>query len=184
MLPGGKLPASLLGVPLQPWDDAPKHAAGWEELAQQNQIEEPNFKSQEGLAAAAGVLVKEADGRIWLVAPTNQFGGYELTFPKGRQDGKSLQATALCEAYEESGLHVRLLRHLVDVRRSQTFTRYYLGERLGGSPADMGWESQCVILVPVPKLGALNLKAPDRAVVQALNTCCRMPKKKPGARPG
>ena len=73
--------------------------------------------------------------------------------------------------YEESGLRVRLLRHLVDVRRSQTYTRYYLAERVGGSPADMGWESQCVMLVPLSKLNGLRLKAPDLAVIQALGTC-------------
>lgn len=83
------------------------------------------------------MVTKETDGRVWLVGPTNQFGGYELTFPKGRPDGNSLQTTALCEAYEESGLRARPLQHLVDVRRSQTYTRYYLAERIGGSPADM-----------------------------------------------
>lgn len=112
--------------------------------------------------------MKETDGRIWLVCPTNQFGGYKVTFPKGRREGKSLQATALCEAYEETGLRVRLLRHLVDVRRAQTYTRYYLAERIGGSPADMGWESQSVILVPPSTLNTLSLKEPDLAVIRAL----------------
>lgn len=102
------------------------------------------------------------------MAPTNQFGGYELTFPKGRLDGKSLQATALCEAHEESGLRVRLLRHLIDVRRSRTYTRYYLAERTGGSPADMGWESQCVMLVPASLMGSLNLSPPDLDIVRAI----------------
>jgi hypothetical protein len=40
---------------------------------------------------------------------------------------------ALCEAYEESGLQVRLVRHLVDVRRTQTYTHYYRTERVGES---------------------------------------------------
>jgi ADP-ribose pyrophosphatase YjhB (NUDIX family) len=171
LLPGGKLPASLHRVPFLPWVDAPTDSAGWEALADENKIAEPAFKVPRGLAPAAGVVVKESDGRIWFVCPTNQFGGYELTFPKGRLDGKRPQATALCEAYEESGLQVRLLRHLVDVKRSQTYTRYYLAERIGGSPADMGWESQCVMLVPLSKLNGLRLKAPDLAVIQALGTC-------------
>lgn len=170
VLPGGRLPASLHRVPFRSWVDAPKTSAGWEALAGESEIPEPAFKVPKGLAPAAGVIVKETDGRIWLVAPTNQFGGYELSFPKGRLDGKSLQATALCEAYEESGLRVRLLHHLLDVRRSQTYSRYYLAERIGGSPADMGWESQCVMLVPLSKLNGLRLKAPDLAVIQALDT--------------
>jgi len=171
VLPGGKLPASLHRVRLQHWANAPAATEDWEALADENKIAEPAFRVPRGLAPAAGVVVKESDGRIWMICPTNRFGGYELTFPKGRLDGKTPQATALCETYEESGLRVRLLRHLVDVRRSQTFTRYYLAERIGGSPADMGWESQCVMLVPLSKLKGLRLKAPDLAVIQALGTC-------------
>lgn len=36
----------------------------------------------------------------WTVCPASQFGRYELTFPKGRLDGKSLQAAWLAEGYE------------------------------------------------------------------------------------
>ncbi len=121
-----------------------------------------------GLLPAAGVVILEPDGRVWVVCPTNQFGGHAVTIPKGRPDGKSLQATALCEAYEESGLRVRLIRHLVDVRRTQTFTRYYLAKRMGGSPADMGWESQGVMLVPRELLDSLDLAPADQQVVLAL----------------
>lgn len=100
-----------------------------------------------------------------MVCPTNQYGGYEVTFPKGRTEGKSLQAAALTEAFEESGLRVRLRRHLIDVRRTQTYTRYYLAERVSGTPAAMGWESQCVMLVPHAQLAALPLAEPDTPFV-------------------
>jgi 8-oxo-dGTP pyrophosphatase MutT (NUDIX family) len=142
--------------------------SGWEALAGEGKVLEPVFKVPKGLQPAAGVVIREPDGRIWVVCPTNQFGGHEVTFPKGRLDGKSLQATALCEAFEESGLRVRLIRHLVDVRRTQTYTRYYLAERAGGSPADMGWESQCVMLVPGDLLASLDLAPTDRQVIKAL----------------
>lgn len=47
---------------------------------------------------AAGVVIEETDGRFWLVAPTNQAGGYAVTFPKGRPvPGATLQQTARCE---------------------------------------------------------------------------------------
>jgi len=121
VLPGGNLPTSLHRVPFQPWIDAIKHSAGWETLTNENLIEEPVFRTPTGLAPAAGVIVTEADGRVRPVGPTNPFRGYRLPFPKSPTGRKSLQATALCEAYEESGLRVRLLRYLVDVRRSQTF---------------------------------------------------------------
>jgi 8-oxo-dGTP pyrophosphatase MutT (NUDIX family) len=166
--PGGKLPASLHRVRFESWADAPATAAGWEGLAGAALVEEPVFKPPKGLQAAAGVVIREPDGRIWVVCPTNQYGDHEVTFPKGRLEGKSLQATALCEAYEESGLRVRLIRHLVDIRRTQTYTRYYLAERVGGSPADMGWESQCVVLVPEGDLRSLDLAPADKQLVRAL----------------
>ena len=56
------------------------------------------------------------------------------------------------------------------MRRTQTFTRYYLAKRMGGSPADMGWESQGVMLVPRELLDSLYLAPADRQVVLALAT--------------
>ena len=168
VVPNGALPGAINGVALQPWKDPPTSPEGWEAQARKAEVAEPEFKVPDDLEPAAGAVIVEPDGRVWMVCPTNQFGGYEVTFPKGRLDGKSLQAAALVEAYEEAGLKVRLVRHLVDVPRSQTYTRYYLAERIGGSPADMGWEAQCVMLVPAANFMSLNLSAPDRAVVAAM----------------
>lgn len=162
------MPIALNGVAFQPWKNAPGSPEGWEAQVQWG-IPEPAFKPPQGLEAAAGVVVQEPDGRTWFVCPTNQFGGYEVTFPKGRQEeGVSLQATAMIEAFEESGLHVRLICHLVDVPRTQTYTRYYLAERVGGTPSAMGWESQSVMLVPQAQLTSLKLEGPDRLVISAL----------------
>ena len=80
----------------------------------------------------------------------------------------SLQATALVEALEESGLKVRLVQHLVDVKRSQSYTRYYLAERVGGNPADMGWESQAVMLVPKARLAKVVIHPNDAPILEAL----------------
>jgi hypothetical protein len=76
--------------------------------------------------------------------------------------------TALIEAFEESGLRVRLLNHLIDVARSTTYTRYYLAERVGGNPADMGWESQAVILAPLAELPVLLNNSNDLPIIEAL----------------
>ena len=91
-----------------------------------------------GYKKAAGAVIREPDGRLWIVAPSNQFACYQATFPKGTMSGLSAQATALVKAWEESGLQVRLIKHLVDANRTQCYTRYYLAERVSGSPADMG----------------------------------------------
>lgn len=70
------------------------------------------------------------------------------------------------EAHEESGLQVRLVRHLVDVKR-KSYTRYYLAER-AGNPADMGWESQAVMLVPLEQLPKVLNSPNDRPILEAL----------------
>lgn len=161
VVPRGELPPELDGVPLTPWK-APL-------IFSPQPVAEPPFVLPAGLAAAAGVAVVEDDGRVWLVSPTNRFGGYETTFPKGRVDrGASLQHTAVREAFEESGLMVELVAHLADVRRTQTFTRYYIARRIGGSPAAMGWETQAVHLVPLVQLRAIAAHPNDAALNEAL----------------
>jgi 8-oxo-dGTP pyrophosphatase MutT (NUDIX family) len=121
------------------------------------------------MRAAAGAVVVEPDGRIWLVAPSNGFGGYQVTFPKGRVDkGASMRATAIKEVWEESGLLVKLTGYLGDFVRTQTYTRFYIAHRVGGSPCDMGWESQAVHLVPISKAYGLLNRRTDRDVLKAL----------------
>ncbi|MGV3726422.1 NUDIX hydrolase [Hydrogenophaga sp.] len=169
VVPTGEMPADLNGVAFESWTKAPEDPQGWEALTQLDAVEEPSFTPPNALAPAAGVVVVEPDGRVWLVCPTNQFGGYQMTFPKGRQEpGTSLQATALKEAFEETGLQVRLIRHLVDVPRTQTYTRYYVAKRVGGTPSAMGWESQAVMLVPPTQAHLLKLGALDSAVLMGL----------------
>ena len=167
--PEGLMPAALNSVAFAPWPDAPCGIAAWENLAGTMPLDEPFFHAPPGFKRAAGVVVREADGRVWVVAPSNAFGGYQATFPKGGMEGKSSKATALVEAFEETGLQVRLTRFLVDVQRSTSFTRYFLGERLGGTPAAMGWESQAVMLVPVALLRQLLNSPRDLPIIEALD---------------
>jgi 8-oxo-dGTP pyrophosphatase MutT (NUDIX family) len=103
-------------------------------------------------------------------APSNGFAGYQATFPKGTADaGMSLQTTALKETFEESGLQVRLIRHLIDVRRSQSYTRYYLARRVGGHPGAMGWETQAVMLVPRDQLAGVVTHPNDALILEAID---------------
>jgi ADP-ribose pyrophosphatase YjhB (NUDIX family) len=131
-------------------------------------IDEPPFVLPPGLHAAAGAVVVEPDGRLWLVAPSNGFGGYSATFPKGRAEpGLSLQATAIRETWEESGLHVALTAWLGDFRRTQTYTRFYVARRIGGHPGAMGWESQAVHLATPARARELLNRGTDHAVLDA-----------------
>lgn len=162
------LPAMINSVSATPLADAPTADAGWEALVAGADFTEPPMPSVSGRQPAAGVVTIEPDGRVWVVAPTNGFGGYTATFPKGRLDGLTPRAAAIREAYEESGLRVELTGYLCDAKRSTTITRYYTARRLGGTPADMGWESQAVMLVPAGKLTSVASHANDQPVVQAV----------------
>ena len=169
--PAGPSPASLAGICFADWVDAPITSAGWEKQAAltTHAWDEPPMASSPGKSAASGVVIREGDGRVWVVSPSNAFGGYVNTFPKGRLDaGLSLRANALKEAYEETGLHVALTGFLCDSKRSTSVTRYYTAKRMGGQPAKMGWETQAVHLVPKGQLAALVSHHNDKVILQAL----------------
>ena len=103
------------------------------------------------------------------VHPSNAFGGYRATVPKGKQEpGQSLEQTAIKETFEEAGLIIALTHWLIDVPRSSTVCRYFLARRLGGSPADMGWESQAVSLVPIARLGEVLHHPNDQPLLGTL----------------
>ena len=158
-LPDGPVPSALHGITFSPWLDAPTNRAGWSQVPGLNpQIQEPPLEAQ-GKKPAAGEIIEEADGRVWVVCPTNQFAGCEASYPKGRADaGLSLQATAIKETFEETGLHVAITGFIGDFSGLITMARYYRGRRLTGTPAAMGWESQAVLLVPKTQLaGVVNL---------------------------
>jgi ADP-ribose pyrophosphatase YjhB (NUDIX family) len=173
------MPGHLDGIDVSAWSDAPIHRAGWERLAQQDpeqndehkasSFTEPPMVIAQGKSAASGVVVLEGDGRVWVVSPSNAFGGYVNAFPKGKLDpGMSLRANALKEAFEESGLQVALTGFLCDAVRSTSVTRYYTARRLGGHPGAMGWETQAVHLVPMPQVAVFVDHPNDKPVLQAL----------------
>lgn len=159
-VPDGKMVDALHGVPFTR-ACGPGDGSGT--------FDEPPFEPPPPLAPAAGVVTLEPDGRVWLVAPTNGYGGYRLTFPKGKLDaGLDLRAGACREAWEESGLQVALTGFLADVPRSTSFTRFYMARRIGGTPVAMGWESQAVWLVPRARLAGVAGHANDRPLLAAL----------------
>jgi len=167
VVPDGLMPAHVNGIPIESWACVPATKEVWAELASKTLFNEPPFEPM-GMEPAAGAVVVECDGRVWLVAPTKAFGGYKATFPKGKTEDFGLHATAIKETFEESGLQVELFAHLVDVSRSTSRTRYYLARRLGGNPSAMGWETQAVHLAPVARLKELLNNKNDLPIVKAL----------------
>ena len=170
-VPDGPVPALLNGIALAAWSGfvGGRDAAAMADADGHGLFDEPPFEPPAGLAPAAGVVTLEPDGRVWLVAPTNGYGGYKVTFPKGKlEPGLDLRTAARKEAWEECGLQVALTGFLADVSRSTSHARYYLARRSGGTPADMGWESQAVWLVPRARLAEVATHAYDRPLLAAL----------------
>ena len=167
-VPDSAMPETINDVPVSAWRGAPTDAVGWEALVADLTFTEPPMPSAPGKKQAAGVVTIEPDGRVWVVAPTNAFGGYRHTFPKGKLDGLSPRASAIKEAFEESGLQVELTGYLCDSVRSTSVTRYYTARRIGGSPAAMGWESQVVMLVPISELRGITSHPNDAPILKAL----------------
>jgi len=133
---------SLHGIEFKPVDK-PDFKAGMN-----FSINAPAFEPVKGKKQAAGVVMVEPDGRVWIIHPKGQFGGYKSTFPKGTVDaGEHMQEAALREVFEESGLTAKITGHLTDVERTTSKTRFYIGERTGGAPWAHGHETEGVSLL-------------------------------------
>lgn len=113
-------------------------------------LHEPPMKLRQWQHPSAGVVIIEPGNKTWIVSPKNYFGGYRNTFPKGTPDkGEPLQQAALREVWEETGMVAKIIGYLGDVERSSSVGRYYVGERVGGSPAKAGEETHAVKLVGI-----------------------------------
>lgn len=166
------MPAVLNGIEVGSWT-APSDISGWGALAdlKAGGFSEPPMPHVHGRSAASGVVILEGDGRVWVISPSNAFGGYVNTYPKGKLEaGLGLHANALKESYEETGLQVALTGFLCDSIRTTSVTRYYTARRLTGHPGQMGWETQAVHLVPRAQLAHFVSHPNDAAILQALQS--------------
>lgn len=169
-LPGGDVPAEINGVPIRRWKDHPTTDEGWEyDSGIMDDLVEPPIHAKPGKSIGAGVVVEEPDGRVWLCAPTNGFGGYDHTLPKGTAEpGMSLQATALKECFEEAGLRIRITGLVGDFERVTSVARIYRAERVSGDPTACGWESQAMVLCPKGHLYDLMNGHADHPIAEAI----------------
>lgn len=161
-VPNGDVPMSLNGIAIAKWRDAPQTTDGWNYVDGINDaIHEPDLVVPKGKRASSGCVIQEPDGRTWVVHPTNEFGGYAATFPKGSAEPElSLQANAIKECFEETGLKVEIIKMLGDYQRTTSVARMYLARRVGGDPSACGWESQAVSLCPADRLyDLLNMQS-------------------------
>jgi len=163
--------------PLEHWKDSNKHATITPESKlnitfhstdeDYDEIDEPPINKN---ISATGTIIEESDGRIWIIHPTNEFSDVKATFPKGQiEKSLTLQENAIKEAFEETGLKVKLTKFACDILRyNGKINRFYYAKRIGGHPKDMGWESQAVSLVPKNKLKEVLHKSNDLEIVDII----------------
>ncbi len=120
---------------------------------------------------SSGAVIVEPDGRLWLVEPKNNFGGYQNTFPKGTHEaGLTLQQNAHKEVHEETGLHIKIKSVLGDFKGDLSTTRYYMAERVGGDPrAHRPDETSAVKLVTKEDARKILNRKRDQKVLDALD---------------
>jgi 8-oxo-dGTP pyrophosphatase MutT (NUDIX family) len=159
------MPSHVNGVPFV----KERTPSTWKGVSGQGNFQEPKMQSIPGKKLSAGIIMVEPDNRVWVTHPTNQFGGYHTTFPKGTlESGLNSRENAIKETHEETGLKSEITGHLGDFERTTSVGRYYLGKRVGGHPSHMGWESQGVSLVPIRDLHKIVTHPSDKPIVDAL----------------
>lgn len=100
------------------------------------------------LKAAYGGVIFDATGRVLLREPTNHFGGYAWTFPKGKADaGESPEQAALREVREETGCEAIILASIPGDFPGDTSTNHYFLMQEAVPGAALGkhdWETSAV----------------------------------------
>ena len=144
--------------------------ADWADVSGQADVDEPELPEvPRGMELSSGLLIREKDGRVWMMRPKGGYGGYHQTFPKGRaEDGLSLQANAIKEGFEETGLKAKIVGFAGDFEGDTTITRFYIAEREGGDPAQAGEESEGVVLAPPARLKDFLNRERDRKIANAM----------------
>ena len=166
--PGSTVPSILNGIALRRVA-APSSGAEWSALVKDASARHSSLRNPRHMKLSSGAVIFEPDGRVWVFEPTNKFGGYVRTFPKGTLEaGLSLAANAAKEVFEETGLLIEVGQPLIDTERTASVCRYFLGRRIGGDPSNMGWEAQAVCLMPVALLPQYVTHGSDVPVIKVI----------------
>ena len=94
--------------------------------------------SQDSYRENVGIVVFNRDGRVWLGRRIHTQGWHTWQFPQGGVDpGEDLEAAALRELYEETGI-----RSVTLLGRTEGWIAYDFPEGFGGTKAAKGYRGQ------------------------------------------
>lgn len=163
MFPGeGKLPQGskdYFSAPAKPKPPAPEVKPG--------QYAQYDYKNEKwGVyekEKAFGGIVMNDKGEILLRKPTNGFGGYAWTFPKGRQDkGDTPEQTALREVEEETGVRAKILGELPGKFEGDVTSTGFFIMQLESSGHEMDDETEAVEWVHPSKAHEYIQQTPNK----------------------
>lgn len=103
------------------------------------------------------------NNKVYIVAPSGGYGGYDWVFPKGRVDAnESMEVTALREVKEEAGIDAEIISSgaIAIEEGTMSVTHYYM-MRATGEPGQHDSETEQVKLVDIDEAKSL-LKASAR----------------------
>lgn len=96
---------------------------------------------------AFGGVVLDNQGRVLLREPTNHFGGYVWTWPKGRPNPTDTpEQAAIREVYEETGYPVDIIMQIPGIFQAKSGSSrniFYL-MRVSGNQHKYDWETSAV----------------------------------------
>ncbi len=174
---GQELPAELNGVAFSAWRPSPFTPEAWASVAT-SAIDFIEADVPPDASLTAEVIIVEPDSRVWMIHSSEALGAKRLHFPRTKKDAQlSLQASAVRETWEKTGLKVSLKAVLGDIAEGDGTTRVYLATRIDGAPTMTGWECPSVSLVPFSLLlqtGELLGATVNRSILAALNASLEM----------
>jgi ADP-ribose pyrophosphatase YjhB (NUDIX family) len=118
-VPAGAHPSALSGIALRPVQ-LPNDPATIDALTGCDDLDPHWAELPEGAPPIrkAGAIIREPDGRVWVIVPTNHFANTTATFPKGGiEPGEGARLTAWREVFEETDLVVQLEKHIGTTKR-------------------------------------------------------------------
>ncbi len=118
--------------------------------------------------SAGGVVYKNINGKIHicLIKPSNGYGGYTWTFPKGRMDpGESKEETALREVREEAGVVAKIQSYLGQYEGTSSISHYFIMTSIEDG-LETDFETEDVVFVPIEKASKMLNSSRDKQIIK------------------
>jgi len=113
---------------------------------------------------AFGGVLMNSDGKVLLREPSNHFGGYAWTFPKGRRDpGETPEQAALREVKEETGYDAKIVGTIEKGFEGDTTVTKFFKMEVVGEQGETDWETNATGWFTIDEAKAKIGESPNEA---------------------